>query len=375
MTEFDLELEDIYNQIMYYPNKIYEIFCDFFGEEHVDLQNVYNKEIFYDILKSSYTDVEQLRLNKEACIRGYRNTVVRPYILVWFPKLKITNEYDESVEVEDLWAKINITYTGKMHYHFQLNRSTYQKSHILSDYQHSHVCGIDFSLNFSDCCLGTGPIKNTCSSLQLDYDESLWQLFCFELSKYVQTESIAGVPYRRMSSISNSTYSTKINNFFIYRNNYGLPASEPIKEMFLDFTKDFLKRKLLKFNYFNDSYGLGMSFLEYIFVISNYFIEWYNEKARHNSMSMTPTELYTTSTLVKSKILNNSIYLHKNYNSSKISSIYSKLGTTMFHFKGRDVVLNIIDDSDTEDYTTILNIEIATAILNSILKTLNINYE
>lgn len=239
----------------------------------------------------------------------------------------------------------------------------------------SHVCGIYNDLPFQDCCLGTGPIKNTCHSLNMDYDESLWQLFCFELNKYVQTESVAGVPYRKMSSISNSTYSTKINNFFIYRNNYELPASEPIKEMFLDFTKDFLKRELLKFNYFNDSYGLGMPFLEYILVISNYFIEWYNEKARHNSMSMTPTELYTTSTLVKSKILNNSIYLHKNYNSNKISSIYSKLGTTMFHFKGRDVVLNIIDDSDTEDYTTILNIEIATAILNSILKTLNINYE
>ena len=44
MTEFDLEVQDIYNQIMYYPSKIYEIFCDFFGEEYVDLQNTYDRD-------------------------------------------------------------------------------------------------------------------------------------------------------------------------------------------------------------------------------------------------------------------------------------------------------------------------------------------
>lgn len=375
MTEFDLELEDIYNQIMYYPNKIYEIFCDFFGEEHVDLQNVYSKDSLYSIIKDYFNnDIEKIKNEKSLFVRRYKNVSIIPYILVWFPKLKITNEYDESVEIEDLWARVNITYTGKMYYNFKLNRSTYLKSHVNSDYMHSHVCGINEYLTFQECCLGTGPIKNTCCSLQVDYDESLWQLFCFELSKYVQTESIAGVPYRRMSSISNNNYSTKINNF-VYRNNYDIGASESVKEVILNFTKDFLKKELLKFNYFNGSYGLGMSFLEYMLVISNYFIEWYNEKAKHNSISITPTELYTNVILLKAKIINNSICLCSNYSSNKISSIYSKLGTTMFNFKGKDVVLNIIDDSDKDDYTTILNIEIATAILNSILKTLNINYE
>ena len=74
MNEYDLELEDIYNQIVYYPNKIYEIFCDFFGEEHVDLQNVYNKNDFYDILKESYKNVEELRLNKGDCIYRYKHS-------------------------------------------------------------------------------------------------------------------------------------------------------------------------------------------------------------------------------------------------------------------------------------------------------------
>lgn len=372
MTEFDLELEDIYNQIVYYPNKIYEIFCDFFGEEHVDLQNIYNKEDFYAIMKESYKNVEELRLNKENCIIGYKNLPSYPYILVWFPKLKITNEYDESVEVEDFWVKVEITYTGKMHYGFKLNRSTYFKSHVLADYQHSHVNGIDHGLNFSGCCLGTGPIKNTQNSLNMDYDESLWQLFCFELNKYVQTESIAGVPYRRMSKIKDVDYGNKTNSFY-YINNYHFLYSEDIKEIIFSFTKYFLSKKKLKFNYFNDSYGLGMPFLEYMLTISNCFIEWYNEEIRQGNVNISPSDLYNQNILQKVSITNNNIYTIRN--SNRISSLLSKVGTRMFTFKGRDIVLNIVEDSEIENYDTILNIDIATAILNSVLKTLNYNYE
>lgn len=372
MTEYDLELEDIYNQIVYYPNKIYEIFCDFFGEEHVDLQNVYDKENFYGILKTACKNVEEVRLNKEACIRDYKNLSSYPYILVWFPKLKITNEYDESVEVEDFWAKVEITYTGKMRYGFKLNRSTYFKSHILADYQHSHVNGIDRSLNFSSCCLGIGPIKNTQNSLNMDYDESLWQLFCFELNKYVQTESIAGVPYRKMSKIKDKEYSNKINSFR-YIDNYDFAYSDNLKEIIFLFTKHFLDKRKLKFNYFNNSYGLGMSFLEYMLTISNCFIEWYNEELRQGNVNISPNDLYCKNILQKVSITNNSIYtIANNYNTS---SLLSKIGTKMFTFKGKDIVLNIVEDQEIENYSTILNIDIATAILNSVLKTINVNYE
>ena len=65
MTEFDLELEDIYNQIVYSPPPLYEIFCDFYGEEYVDLQNVQNKNYLISTLASEYSDVEQLKTNKD----------------------------------------------------------------------------------------------------------------------------------------------------------------------------------------------------------------------------------------------------------------------------------------------------------------------
>lgn len=373
MTEFDLELEDIYNQIVYYPNKIYEIFCDFFGEEYVDLQNIYDKNSLCSTIRDyCNNDIEKLKNNKYFYIDNHKHLHSYPYILVWFPKLKITNEYDESVEIEDFWAKVEITYTGKMRWQFKLNRSTYFKSHILAGYQHSHVNGIDHNLNFSGCCLGTGPIKNTIHSLNMDYDESLWQLFCFELNKYVQTESIAGVPYRKMSNIKNMEYTNKINSFY-YINDYDLIYYDDLKEIIFSFTKYFLNKKKLKFNYFNNSYGLGMSFLEYMLTISNYFIEWYNEEIRQGNVNISPSYLYDKNVLQKVSITNNSIYTIRNSNNT--NSLLNKLGTKMFTFKGKDIVLNIIDDSEIENYNTILNIDIATAILNSVLKTLNYNYE
>lgn len=373
MAEFDLELEDIYNQIVYYPNKIYEIFCDFFGEEYVDLQNIYDKDSLCSAIRDyCNNDIEKLKNNKSLYIDDYKHLYSYPYILVWFPKLKITNEYDESVEVEDFWAKVEITYTGKMRYGFKLNRSTYFKSHVLADYQHSHVNGIARSLDFSGCCLGTGPIKNTQNSLNMDYDESLWQLFCFELNKYVQTESIAGVPYRKMSSIKDIKYDNKINSFR-YIDDYDFMYSDDLKEIIFLFTKHFLSKKKLKFNYFNNSYGLGMSFLEYMLTISNCFIEWYNEELRQGNVNISPNDLYRQNFLQKVSIANNSIYTIEN--STGTSSLLSKIGTKMFTFKGKDIVLNIVEDSNTENYSTILNINVATAILNSVLKTINVYYE
>ena len=373
MTEFDLEVQDIYNQIMYYPSKIYEIFCDFFGEEYVDLQNTYDRDSLCSTIKDyCNNDIEKLKSDKSLYIRDHKNTDNYPYILVWFPKVKITNEYDESVEVENLWAKIDITYFGKMRGYFRLNRSTYLKSHVYSDYMHSHVCGIYESLPFQDCCLGTGPIKTTILNLQMDYDESLWQLFCYELSKYVPTESVSGVPYRKLSSIKEMKYSKKVNYFkYVSKYNFHIPENE--KNLIISFTKYFLDKKLLKFNYFNNSYGLGMSFIEYMLTISNCFIEYYNDNKKKGNINISTEELYNRTILEKVKIADNSIYKIAS-NSNKPNVIFDKLGETMFTFKGRDIKLEIIDDSEETEYTTILSIDIATAILNSILKTFNYYY-
>ena len=45
-----------------------------------------------------------------------------------------------------------------------------------------------------------------------------------------------------------------------------------------EFVKYFINLKKLKFNYVNGSFSIGMSFIEFIVLISNEFIKWYNDR-------------------------------------------------------------------------------------------------
>lgn len=367
MEELELEIQDICNQILYYPNKIYEIFCDYFGEERVDLQVITEETIKDFFLEECSKNLEELLENKDLYLCNF-NSLYRIYnILVYFPEVRITNEYDEYVDVKDLWAKVEFDYKGKIKGNFKLNRSTYSLSHISSNYVHSHCPGIDPILEFKDCCLGTGPIKNTIHSLMMEFDESLLQLFCFELDKYVATESVQGVPYRKLSSIKKANLSNPVSNF-IYKKQCNIPIE--YRDFIKDFVTDFIKSKKIKLNYFNNSYGLGMPFIEYILTISNHFIEWYNNSL--GTYNFDTLCLFSDKILEKVAINDNKIYTKCN---NRVSHHLEKQGQVMFTFKGKEIRLNIIDDyNEDEGQVIILNINIATIILKSILKTFNYNY-
>ena len=366
MTDLELEIQDICNQILYYPNKIYEIFCDYFGEERVDLQAISEETIKDFFLEECNNNLEELLENKYSYLSNFHNLYRNCLILVHFPKVRITNEYDEYVDVKDLWAKVEFDYKGRIKGTFKLNRSTYLLSHITSDYMHSHCPGISHILEFKDCCLGTGPIKNTIHSLMMGFDDSLLQLFCFELDKYVATESVIGVPYRKLSNIKKADLTNPISDFK-YANHYNIPVE--YRDFIKDFITDFIKSRKIKLNYFNNSYGLGMPFMEYILTISNHFIEWYNNSL--GTYNFDTVCLFNDRILEKVAISDNKIYTKCN---TRASHHLERQGQVMFIFKGKGVCLNIINDSiEDEGQVIILSINIATAILKSILKTFNYN--
>ena len=70
----------------------------------------------------------------------------------------------------------------------------------------------DFT-RFKSPCTGSGPINSTLATLATDYDEGIWQLFCLELDRYVRVESIEGVPYHRLESISASNRGSSCDRF------------------------------------------------------------------------------------------------------------------------------------------------------------------
>lgn len=317
---------------------IHNIFNEFFGEENVDLQG--------------------------------------QTILIHFPKVKVTNEHDRSVDITHLWVKVELLLDGTINGYFQMMRSELTLEQFISGYSHSHIHCIsaDNFNSWSDPCLGRGPIRNTIASLATQFSEEMWSLFCLELSKYVTVESLAGVPYMYLERIG--VRDNRITQLIQFPLNYTVryPSSfEPYIAAFIPF---ILKKRPFGFNFFNDSYGIAMSDRDLFITLSNLFIEWYNSLPAERQ---TPREeLFSGEILFKGKCIGNKLYYIRssNYN---IEDNYNRfIGRSLFRFKNRTITFNITNIVKTVDddpnAAIFLSRTMVTVIVDRILRTINNKY-
>lgn len=398
---------ELYSLLMDKPNQVLAIFNDFFGEDKVDMQGFMSIDKFKSWIDttpiSEYTsrgllgmsiedyntyggqpltelkgDILDAVLN-QLCSEWVVDDIGRKkfdsgFILVHFPHVRITNEYNRFVDINHLYAKVGILHNGSMNGCFTLNRSEYTYLHISNGYMHSHVSSIpirDFT-QFQTPCTGTGPIRGTMSNLNNEFDPDIWRLFCLELSKYVEVESIAGTPYHRLENIGTSTRDTE-NGIFMVVNRldyYG----DGIKDLIKDFASYFIKQGKLKFNYANGSYSIGMSFTEYMLVISNEFIDWYNKRFNNKEVTYSFNNLKMRRVLRECIIANNKIYYENTRRS--VNSYADCNGKRMCTFKGVDVLINIVDLNEVKEdnKSIILDTNIALYILSKILRVINYRY-
>ena len=402
------KIEELYSLLMYKPNQVLAIFNDFFGENKVDMQGFIGVDKFkswlaitpifeyasQDLLGMSSEDYSTYRGKSLTDLKGEvldlalnqlcsgemvdsigRKKFGSGFILVHFPHVRITNEYDRFVDINHLYAKIKVFYDGSMNGCFTLNRAEYTYLHISNNYMHSHVSNIpidDFT-QFQTSCTGVGPINNTMSNLNEGFDSDIWRLFCLELSKYVEVESIAGTPYHKLENLGTSNMKTekgvfKVINRLYY---YGFGG---IKGLIKDFTLHFINQGKLKFNYANGSYSIGMSFIEYMLVISNEFIDWYNKKFNNKEVTYSFNSLKRENVLREVIIANNKIYYKDSCRNINLYTAYN--GKRMCTFKGADVLINIVDLNEVENNnkSIILNTNIALYILSKILRVINYRY-
>ena len=401
------KVRELYSLLMDKPNQVLAIFNDFFGEDKVDMQGfmdidglkIYLSTIpiymytSQELLGISENDYNTYKYDSLTALKGkVLNAVINKlcseyvvsnignrkfssgFILVHFPHVKITNEYDRSVDINHLYARVRVLYNGLINGCFTLNRSEYTYSHISNGYMHSHVNSIPISdfTQFQTPCVGTGPIRDTISSLSIEFDSNIWKLFCLELSKYVEVESITGTPYHRLENIG-SPNGIPENSIFKVVNNLSYYGGD-MESLIKDFTSHFIKQGKLKFNYDNGSYSIGMSFTEYILVISNEFINWYNKKFNNKETAYTFDILKLYDILKECIITNNKIY-YKN-SRCNVDSYKAYNGKKMCTFKGVDVLINIIDinEAKEENKSIILNTNIALYILSKILRVINYRY-
>lgn len=332
----------LHKELMEKPLKVYEIFKDFFGENLVDLQG------FPDLTPDSQ--------GREGEYLGY--------IIVRFPHVKVTNEHERSVDINEVYAKLKIDHTGSLIGKFQLSRAHFLISHLRSNYAHSHIPGIpSLDTPFLDPCLGSGPINNTINSLNVDFDEDLWNLFCLELQKYVSTESVSGVPYRYLEHIGVDYRSSTVNTDNIYYR--GTLPRYYSNTLYTRFLRE-IPLSSLKFKYHNNEWQFAMSYTKYIILISNLFIQWFNNLPKEDRESYRYQNF-----IAEYKICNNKIYTI----SSTTSNYFNIEGLQICTFKGEPVKVVVEKESGIVENTVVLIIpQIANKILTDILNLVNWKY-
>lgn len=382
-------INQLYQHLNEKVNTIYDTFKGFFGESNVDLQPSVNKDtaISYIIAELLRKDVK-LNLEDKEYNTNYdvpdhaietleaEFATSRYIIYVWWNRVTITNENNKSVNIQDLYAKIEIQGNGRIPYEnhgFLLNRATYTKEQFLSDYMHSHICTIpkDNFTRFENPCLGTGPINNTIMSLKNDYDEVTWMLFCEELALYVTVESLTGRPYRYLEHISGGKkiLSNYIDYDLVNRVSPNIFLNCFSNKDLKDFIKYYLQKGHLSITYRNGKYSCGMSFYEYTIDISNAFIDYYNS---YLIKKQKVDNLFTGGLLTRVLVVNGKFYSNEN----TFQHLDRYRNKFVLKFRGRDILTTITEEAESEStITTVLDNNTAMYILRNILRIINLKYK
>lgn len=333
-------------------NRVYEVFKDFFGEQYVDLQEEEGT--------SSHTK----------------------FILVYWPKVRVTNEYGKYIDITDLYAKIPINNDGRIPWEsrgFYLNRTSYTAVQFYRSYMHSHAPSIPKNnlRSFTYVCLGSGPLNGTIATLKNDSDSLNWMLFCQELSLYVTVESIRGVPYIRLETVVLADTNDVLRGYESSLSHYALVSKSNFFDRFLyqnamkDFYLWYLDNGHLKINYKNGKYVQGMRYYDYMLDISNAFIQWYNEHKKTDSYSW----LFDKGILYKVKAIDGKFCRESN---TRLEDSYRNfIGRYVLTFKGEEkhLVITDVPSARPSEDTLILNPDVALQMLKIILININLRYE
>lgn len=383
------KINQLREQVFHEVFQVYRVFQNYFGEQSVDLQHLPDDDQMAEVLERYHAQMREDGSGYEMNGRQLNYIInnlaaTRPFILVYWPRVKVTNENDASIIIQDLYAKIELDSNGNIpteNRGFLLNRATYPMEQWVSNYMHSHISSIPKGdlTEFQHPCLGSGPIIKTINNLKADlsegFDDIRWMLFCEELSRYVTVESLEGIPYKRLEEVCMSGKLTGYGQFNnnILHNTFELRAFINVfnKSILQDFIQYYLKHGHLALNYQNGTFVIGLSYFDYIIDISNAFIDYFNS---HFTDWTTAEVCFRRNILYKAVTVGGKFY--EATDSVTLPDVSMYVGKKVCNFKGHEVRLSITDDSDyNPQETTVLNHCIAMFILNNIIKVVNYHYK
>lgn len=357
--------------------EVYQIFQNFFGEQFTDLQLIPDSQIIQLLESLGISEHEGYYIGEEGQWDNVKRNLSSAIssILVWWPSVTVSNENDRSINIYDLYAKIELTTEGRIPYEnrgFTLNRTTFPELQYYSGYLHSHIPGFRGVPSFSNPCLGTSPIINTIMDLKNEYDETTWMLFCQELSLCVTVESLSGGPYIRLEYVGHGRLLPDYRGYDDGWRSYSETTFIDCLPYLEEFTVFYLQHGHLAFNYKNDDYEVGMLYFDFIIDISNSFIDFINDKVSSGNLPLnTPDHLFEKGLLVKCLAVNGKFYRPQELTEAQ----FNDEGHPMFMFKGEMKNLHIICENNEGASTSIvIKHGMAMYILTNILKIINYRY-
>lgn len=304
--------------------EVYEVFKEYFGEDRVDLQ-------------------------------------MEGKLIVYFPTVTVTNEMDESIVITDLYVKVKISSEGLIEGTFEMTRGSYTLSQVYNSYLHSHALEIPEANGWSKVCLGQGPIVHTIAILSTDCDLDRWELFCFELDKYVTVESEQGIPYHHLRNVSRSAYE-EVSLDLKYKAVRTIILFPPILEAFLPY---LINKNVLQFTQDGNHWYIAQSFTEYISALTKTLQEYIIE------YNLDPQPFFELCILRKGLYKNN-VFITKTLTNRALNS-HNLEGRIACTFKGNivrvSITNDIVDIDDSRDL--IVEPDLANFILYKILNVLN----
>lgn len=305
--------------------EVYEVFKEYFGEDRVDLQ-------------------------------------IGGKLIVYFPTVTVTNENDESIVITDLYVKVMISSEGLIEGNFEMTRGSYPMSQAYANYLHSHALGIPIGNSWSKVCLGRGPLVHTISVLTTDCDLERWELFCFELDKYVTVESEVGIPYHHLRQVSRSAFKE---SFINLRYSNIAPSHIVFPSILKPFLPYLINKGVLQFTQSCNRWYIAQSFTEYISALTGALKEYIIEN------NLIPQEFFDNNILIKGLYKNDKFATRTPSLGNILPS--DLIGRVACTFKGQTIRVSLINDIIEEDDSRdiIIRPDLANFILYKILNVLN----
>lgn len=345
MTNADYK--ELYEEVYEEDLKIYEIIEHYYGNSRVDFQPDL-KEFASMLEKDGLHSKEEVK----RWFADYEEDFY-PEIIIHFPQVTVTNENGQSVDIQDLWTKVQLNLKGEVPEPLSMIRSTYTINQFIFGYRHSHLpAGINREnvTTFYSPCLGSGPLFFTMENLRYKREEEtapLWTMFCFELDNFTKVESLRGGPYMSLSSLgsSNNTQEYHILNIYPY-----YAADSELRDRLI---QKLLSEKRLRFKFVKGKYEFGMSDTDFAILVSEIAKDLGMAGRHFNS------------------------YVYSNYNLSPVANM-EEIGITqdrpkLLTFKGKDIKLRVLGVTDSFSTLSILNSSILSDIKFKILYYVN-NY-